>query len=201
MAEYLSAIRAEVRQFLKDEFVSGEEFEWKDDELDIHIGHCLQEISKVSPYETKETLTTTADSKELDISSITDLLRVEKVEYPAGEDPREFRNFSIWRDALTIDIDTAPATTGEDVYLYCAKLHSLTEDSSTLKPLQEMLLVDGVCAYAAIAKAREHINKVNVGGAGTAKDLLVWGQNKLALYKVELGRLSKPTSRREYPKG
>lgn len=201
MSKYLSAIRAEIRQMLRDEFVSGTDFEFANDEIDIHIGHCLREISKVKPYETKETLTTTADSKELDISSITDLLEVEKVEYPAGEDPREFRNFSIWGDALTIDIDTAPATTGENVYLYCAKLHSLTQSSSTLKPLLEMLLVDGVCAYAAIAKAREHINKINVGGGRTPADMLAWGQNKLLIFKAELRGIAEPTSEREYSKG
>jgi len=276
MANNKSGIIALVRQMLRDEFVSGTDFEWKKDELDIHIDNVVRQISRVSPYMVKEVLTTIANSKELDISDIEDLIRIEKLEYPTGGDPRNYRNLKEI-DADTIEIDTtltpiaggsgtltgtvtftsgSAAITGsgtafttelvagyhikkstgtrwyriysitsdtaltlaeasrdtgadtvdvtqycyETVYLFCAKLHSLTEESSTLKPLQEILLVDGVCAYAAIAKAREHINKVNVGGAGTAKDLLVWGQNKLALYKVELGGEQKPRSRHEYSK-
>ncbi len=194
----LSGVRSIIRQFLLDEFAVGIDLTWQDDELDLHIGHVLSEIARSSPYEVKETLTTTASSKELDISSIDDLLFVDEVEYPAGEDPRGFRNFSVWGDTLTIDIDTAPAATGEDVYLYCAELHSLTESSSTLKPLQELLLIDGVCAYAAIAKSKDYINKVNVGGARTAADMLAWGQNKLAIYKADLSRLVKPKTMRRY---
>lgn len=199
MSKYLAAIRAEVRQMLRDEFVSGKDYEWKDDEIDMHIGHCLREISKVSPYETKETLTTTADSRDLDLSSITDLLEVKKCEFRVGKDPQQFRNFSVWGDTLTMDTTIDPSA-GESVYVYCHKLHSLTNSSSTLKVLHEMLLVDGVCAYAAMAKAREHINKVNVGGGGTARDLLTWGQNKLLLYRAELEGLKKPTVRWEEPK-
>ena len=271
--KYLSAVRAEIRQMLRDEF-TGEDYEWKEDELDIHIGHCLREISKVSPYIVREVKTTIANSRELDISSIEDLIRIEKLEYPTGNYPRKYRNLKeIDQDTIEMDTTLIPdaggsgtltgtvtftsgsaAITGsgtafstelkvgyhikkstgtrwyriysitsdtaltlaeasrdtgadteaeycyETVYLYCSKFHSLTESSSTLKISEETLLVDGVCAYAAIAKAREHINKVNVGGAGTARDLLVWGQNKLALYKLELGGLVKPRGRREYPK-
>lgn len=276
MANNKSGIRALVRQLLRDEFVSGVDYEWKDDELDIHIDNVLRQISRVSPYMVKEVLTTIENSKELDISSIEDLIRIEKLEYPTGNSPRSYRNFKEI-DADTIEIDTtlvpdaggsstltgtvtftsgSAAITGsgtafstelavgyhikksggtrwyliysiesdtaltlaeasrdtgadtadatqycyETVYVYCAKLHSLTKSSSTLNPLQEILLVDGVCASAAIAKAREHINKVNVGGAGTAKDLLVWGQNKLALYKLELGGDQKPRGRHEEAK-
>ncbi|MBA7583323.1 hypothetical protein ES708_25265 [subsurface metagenome] len=202
MGKNLSAIRAEIRQMLRDEFEAGTEFEWKDDELDLHIGHCLREISRCSPYETKETLKTTDGSRKLDISSIEDLLEIpqeEGVEYPVGEDPQAFRNFSIWGDTLTIDTTLTPSA-DEDVYLYCAKLHSLTESASTLKPRQEMFLVDGVCAYAAIAKAREHINKVNVGGSRVAPDLLVWGQNKLVLYKQDLRGVPQAQTYTEYPK-
>lgn len=196
----LSAIRAIIRQFLSDEFSPDIDLTWQDDELDLHIGHVLSEIAKSSPHEVKETLTTTADSKELDTSSIDDLLFVDEVEYPAGEDPREFRSFSVWGDILTMDIDTAPAATGENVYLYCAELHSLTESSSTLKPLQELLLIDGVCAYAAIAKSKDYIDKINVGGARTVADMLNWGQNKLAIYKTDLRRLVKIKTMRRYPR-
>ena len=274
MGNNKSGIRALVRQMLRDEFVSGEDFEWEDDEVNIHIDNVLRQVSKVSPYMAREVLVTIEDSRELDISHIEDLIYIDKVEYPIGNDPRSYRNFKEI-DNETIEIDTtlipdaggsgvltgtvtftdgSTAITGvgtnfdgelkedyfikkstgtrwyrvksiesdtaltlaevshdsgadtagvtkycyEVAYVFCAKLHSLTESSSTLKPLEELLLVDGVCAYAAIAKAREHINKVNVGGAGVARDLLAWGQNKLAIFKTELR--GKPRVYRDYPK-
>ena len=275
MGKYLSGILAEARQFLLDEFSSGEDFEWEDDELNIHIGHCLREISKISPFMAREVLITIEDSRELDISGIENLIYIDRLEYPIGNDPRSYRNFKeIDNETIEIDTTLTPDTSGESdtltgtvtftdgstaitgsgtaftteleadyfikkstgirwyriksiesdtaltlaevshddgadtaevtqycyevVYVFCAELHRLTESSSTLKPLEEMLLVDGVCAYAAIAKARSLINKVNIGGASTARDLLVWGQNKLALFKTELR--GRPRVYRDYPK-
>ena len=105
MAKNLSAIRAIIRQMLRDEFAAGTDLDWEDDELDIHINECLAEISEHRPYKVKEVLTTIAKSKVLDISSIEDLIRIKKLEYPTGSDPRDFRNL-IELDAETIEIDT-----------------------------------------------------------------------------------------------
>ncbi|MBA7499058.1 hypothetical protein ES704_01797 [subsurface metagenome] len=195
----LSAIRTTVRQFLRDEFKSGEDYKWQDDELDLHIGDCLAEISERRPYEVKETLTTTASSRELDISSIEDLLEVDKVEFRTGQNPPDYRNCSVFGNTLTLDIDFLPSA-GEDVYLYCHKLHQLTEDSSTLSPQIERLLVLGVTARAAIAKAQSHINKMNIGGGRTPAELHRWGVAQLALYRADLRRLARPRTYTEYPK-
>ena len=196
----LLAIREIIRQFLSDEFSPGTDLAWENDELDLHINDCLAEISDKCPYEVKETLTTTASSKELDISSIDDLLSIEKVEYKVGQDPPEFRNFDLWGDTLTIDIETAPAATGDDVYIYCNKLHQLTESSSTLKPQLERILILGVCGNAAIAKAKSLIEKVNIGGSRTPADMQGWGMSKLALYRADLRRLAKPKTNERYPR-
>ena len=196
----LSALRAIIRQLLKDEFQAGTDLEWQDDELDLHIGEVVSEISDYKPYKVKETLTTTDGSRELDISSIEDLLSIEKLEYETGNYPRDYRNFN-WIDSETIEIDVA-ATPGdaEDVYVYCRKLHQLTETSSTLNPQLERVLVLGVCGLAAISKAKSHINKVNVGGGRTPADMQSWGVSKLALYRAELKRIATPKTYKEYSK-
>lgn len=204
MAKKLSTIRAEVRQMLRDEFVSGQDYNWPDDELDIYIQHALAEISARKPYEVKETLTTTASSKELDISSIEDLLKgaysIDKLEYKTGKDPRDFRNVIVI-DATTIEIDTTlTPVADEDVYLFCEKLHQLTETSSTLTPQMETALLLGAAAHAAIGKAQSHVNKVNIGGARVAADMQGWGTAKMALYLSALRRLAKPKTYTEYPK-
>jgi len=105
MAKYISGIRAIIRQKLRDEFAEGIDLEWENDELDILILDCLAEISEHSADVVIEVLTTIAYSKVLDISSIENLLEVEKVEYPIGHDPREYRNVD-YLDNETIEIDT-----------------------------------------------------------------------------------------------
>ena len=195
----LSAIRDIVRQRLKDEFVSGLALEWEDDELDLLVFDCISEMSKCSPYEVKETLTTTAGSRDLDISSITNLLSVEEIEYKVGSTPKNMRSCSVFGDILTMDIDTSPGDS-EDVYLYCHKLHQLTDSSSTLKPQLEDTLVLGVCAKAAISKARTLINKINIGGAKTPTEMQAWGTAQLVLYRQELRLITKPRMWKQYPK-
>jgi len=149
MARTLSAIRTNIRQLLRDEFVSGSDFAFPPDEIDIHIDNCLVEISQRRPYEVKETLTTSA-SKELDISSIDDLLEVDKVEYPVDSDPPDYRNCSVFGNTLRIDISSTPSA-DEDIYLFCHKVHQLTESSSTLIPQLEKLLIDGTVGNVALA--------------------------------------------------
>lgn len=145
----LSAIRTNIRQLLRDEFVSGSDFEFPDDEIDIHIANCLIEISQRMPYEVKETLTATA-SKELDISSIDDLLEVVKIEYEVDGEPPNYHNCSVFGDILRMDVSSSPAA-GDSIYLFCHKVHQLTESSSSLKPQLELLLIEGVVAYVAQA--------------------------------------------------
>ena len=225
----LPAIRSTVRQLLKDEFLEGVAQDFQNDEIDIHIGEAKAEISERSPVVVKEVLTTIANSKVLDISSIEDLLEIEKAEYPIGEEPRKFRNveyldnetieidtnltpsaggsgtitgtvtfatgsatvtgsgtsflddleinylirpsggtrwyrvYSIASDTeLTLDEPVRSSDTGADtvdltqycyeaVYLYCRKLHQLTEESSTLTPQLERVLIDGTVAKVALS--------------------------------------------------
>jgi len=96
-------------------------------EIGQKLDDCLVEIARYVPYRVRETLTTTADSRDLDISSVTDLLSIEAVEYAVGEWPRLFRNFSLFGTTLTLDIESAPGA-GESVYLYCRKVHHLDAD-------------------------------------------------------------------------
>ncbi|MBA7473850.1 hypothetical protein ES707_09195 [subsurface metagenome] len=150
MSKTLSGIRAIVRQFISDEFVSGAEYDFEEDELDLYISDTLSEISERRPYEVKETLKTTADSKELDISSIDDLFDIPKIEFRTSEDPPAYRNCSIFGNTLTMAIDFKPLAS-ENVYLYCHKVHQLTEDTSTLNPQLERVLVAGAVPKLALA--------------------------------------------------
>jgi len=133
MARFLSDIRSSVRDVLRDEFQEGVDLEWENDELNRLIRLTLDEVEQKMPYEVKDTsITTTADSKEFDISGITDLIRVFKCEYRTGKNPKQFRNFTRFADVLTMDINIVPSA-DEAVHLYCHKNHTLTDKTSTLR--------------------------------------------------------------------
>ena len=93
--------------------------------LSRRLSEGLRDLSNYAPYIVRETLTTTANSKELDISDIYNLLRIEALEYRTGKTPREFRNWKqYYNNTLSMLIDFGPSA-DEDVYLYCAKIHKV----------------------------------------------------------------------------
>ena len=96
--------------------------------------------------------------RDLDISAITDLLEVEKAEYPTRQYPQNFRNVKVFGDVLTLDVTSEPDD-DEEVFLYCRKTHTLTESASSLSPQLEQILVDGVVAKVAQSWCAEQMRK------------------------------------------
>jgi hypothetical protein len=184
---YLSAIRATARQFLRDELQEDVDEEFPNEELDRHIGECLIEISQKSPYETIETAESDG-TKEIDLSDIENLIgeKVVKVEYPTGNDPPSFEEFTKFGDTLRL-ANTTP-TSGEDIYLYCHEVHQLTESASSLSPDIEKVLIDGVVAKAAMAflnKMRDQIVPASYQLYAT------WANNRFAIYQLGFRDIAK----------
>ena len=126
--------------------------------------------------------------RDLSIASITDLIEVDKAEHPTRNSPRDFRNVTIFGDVLTMDITTEP-TDGDEVFLYCHKVHSLTESASTLNPDLEKVLVEGVVAKAALSwcagKMRSDVM------AASVKTHHTWANNQFLIYQASLNRITK----------
>ena len=183
----LSEMRAIVRRDLKDEDAAN--YRWTDNELDRHINHAVRELSEAIPYEQMATKATTADSRDIDISSLSDRIMVQAVEYPVDKFPKQFQRFILWGDTITLLGDEVPD--GSNAYIYYGKLHTLDAESSTIPSYLEDLIVAGACGYAAVEWAAYAINRVNVGGTVTPREFLAWGNEKLRFFKNELKRLGR----------
>ncbi len=180
-------MRAIVRRDLHDE--DSDNYRWTDDELNRHIAHAVKEFSEYIPYEQKATKATTSGSRELDISTITDRIMAEAVEYPVDKFPKRYQPFALWGDTLTLLGDEVPD--GSNAYIYYGKLHTLDVSSSTIPAELEDLIAVGAGGYAAIEWAAYAINQVNVGGTLTPKEFLDWGKEKLKYFRQELKRLGR----------
>lgn len=211
MGRYLSDIRASVRDNLLDEFTEGVDLEFETDLLDRLIRMTLDEVEQKMPREVKKTtlddasstaIVTTADSKEIDISEIDNLIRVRRnrgVEYRTGKNPKQFRNFTRFADILTMDINFLPSA-DEAVHLYCLLKHTLTDATSTLRSEHETVLIQGVAARAAMNKGREQINALNVGGVNVGPRMVEWGREQLILYRQALRRHALQDPYEAFPK-
>lgn len=191
MAEtkYLASLIARVRQFLRDELVDADTAtEFEEDELKLHIGHIVTEVSQRSPYEVRETVVSDG-TQEISIASISDLIgdKVIRVEYPVGNDPPSYLEFTKFGSTLTLT-GTTP-TSGENIYLYCHKLHSVTETSMSLSADLERVVIEGAVANAAQAwlnKMRDTVVPSSV------RVYQAWVDRQLGLYRNSLNSISKP---------
>ena len=183
----LPTIRTRVRRDLHDE--DAQNYRWTDAELDRHTQRAVTEVSVATPRELKATLTTTANSRELSLAALTDLLFVEAVEYPTGKYPPHYVRFSAWGGTLSLLVDGAPSG-GESVWVFYGKIHTLDATSSTLPTHLEDLVATGAAAYAAIEWSSFATNRVNVGGEDVWRRYLTWGQDQLASFLRRLSKLS-----------
>ncbi len=183
----LSDMRTNVRRDLRDE--DSENYRWTDDELDRHIEHALSEFSEAVPLEHKAQIATTADSMDVDISSLTDRIMIKAVEYPIDAWPRSYQRYSLWQDTLTFLSDVVP--TGDDCYIYYGKLHTLDVSASTIPTKHVGLVALGSEGYALKAWAAFAINQVSLGGTGTPTLFRNEGEQKLKQFRSELKRLGR----------
>lgn len=181
----LSDIRTRIRRDLHDEDATS--YRWTDAELDRHTQRALRELGLVIPLEAKATLTTTAGSRDLSLATLTDLVRVEAVEYPTGQYPPSYVRFSAWQNTLTLLVDKVPAG-GENVAVSYGKLHTVDATTSTLPTPLEDLLATGAEGYAALEWATFATNRVNVGGEGVWRAYMAWGQELLEAFHRGLAR-------------
>lgn len=184
----LAQMRARLRQDLHDEDASN--YRWSDEELNRHIEHAVRELSLAVPLEAKATLTTTAGSRGLSLSTLADVVAIEAVVYPVGRYPPRYVRFSLWGDTLTLLVEGAPSG-GEEVYIYYGKLHTLDETTSTIpSPLEDLVAIGGA-GYAATEWASFATNRVNLGGDSTWRNYLIWGQDRLASFLRGLAKHSR----------
>ncbi len=107
---YLTDFIAAIRYLIRDSTAT---YDFSDAEVQNIITHVIKEVSMHSPYRINETALLTANSKKLDISGISNLLNIDKVEYKPGQNPEQYRNYR-YNDNETIimDVSSAPSETG-----------------------------------------------------------------------------------------
>lgn len=183
----LTDMRAIVRRNLGDEDAAN--YCWTNDEIDRHIASAVKGYSEKIPLEEQTTIATTAGSRDIDITAISDRVMIEAVEYPAGNFPRRYQRFALWANIITLLGEEIPD--GSNVVLYYGKLHTLDAITSTINSRDEELIAAGACGYAALQAAVSTIFHVNVGGNKTTVDLLKWGVERLNYFSTELKRLGR----------
>ena len=186
MATTLVTIRARVREDLQD--TDDANYRWSNDEVDGAIERVVREFSRAYPLQEEDEITTTEDDKELDISSLSSLLKIASVEYPMDQDPPYYQRVDLWNDKLYMQ-DEGDGTKKARVRWY--KSHTLDAESSTLPPEHEEIIVMGATGYLAMSASAYTIDKASIGGRYATVNFRIWGQGRLNLYRQKLKAIAR----------
>ena len=141
MTTYLTDAIALVRQDLRDP--SAVRFSTAD--LSRALDRAVLAYSRSHPYWQKSTIATTNDSLYIDISTLTNRITVDKVEYPIGETPPVFQPFTLYLDSICM---LTTKGDGANCYIFWSGVHILTESSYTVPVTQRDIITLGAAAYA-----------------------------------------------------
>ena len=115
----LTEMRARVREDLQD--TDSQNYRWTDDEVDGAIERIVMEYSLHTPIEQQDDIATTDGDTELDISSLTGLLKIESVEFPIGQAPKYLQRTEYWAGHLYMEDEG----NGNDARVKWLKRHTL----------------------------------------------------------------------------
>lgn len=197
----LTTIRTRVRQDLQD--TDAANYRWTDNELDRHIQRALDETSRSIPREATATVNTTPGSRDLSLTSLSGLIEVEAVEYPVGQFPPSYVQFSQWASTLSLLVDTAPASALPVTISYTAQ-HTLDGSGATLTGVQEDIVATGASAYAVLELGAAAIDRLNTGGSEVPAQFLAWARAREIAFRqllIQHARRNRVRARRAYVAG
>jgi len=181
MGTTLAALRTALRTRLDD---AGSAV-WSDAELDTHIQAALKDLAPFIPHPQATTLATVAGSREVNITTLTNRLTVEAVEYKTGNWPPSYVSHSIFADTLYIETDPAPD--GSSAKIYWTSLHVLN-GSQTLPTRYDEILLDGAAAAACRQQHADTVNAVTDSGTAAPHDWATLANNFQTAYEAARAR-------------
>ena len=183
----LNTMRTLVRRDLKDE--DNANYRWQDNEIDRAIQRAVAELSRYAPREMKSTIATVDGSREVDISSLTDRVLVDRLEFPVAKTPRSFQRFDVFQETITLIGDAEGD--GGNCYIYWGKVHTLDGSTSTIPSYLEDVLALGAAAYAVLAQTQYRTDTAGFGGEQADRDYQSWGNAMLKQFTAQLKRFGR----------
>ena len=180
----LVEMRARVREDLQD--TDSQNYRWTDDEVDGAIDRVVTEYSIHAPIQQQTDIATTDADTELDISTLTGLLKVESVEFPLGKSPKYMQHIEYWADHLYMQDEGD----GSNARLRWTKKHTLVADSTTIPTEDDDIIVLGATGYLAMSASANTVDRAFISGRYGTQSYRLWGRERLRRYDFRLKEIS-----------
>lgn len=181
----LTEIRARVREDLQD--TDSQNYRWTDDEVDGAIDRVVMEYSIHAPIEQQDDIATDDGDTELNISSLSGLLKTESVEFPIGKTPKYLQRFDYWAGKLYMEDEGD----GEDARVKWLKKHTLAVGSTTIPAEHEEIIVLGATGYLAMSASAYTVDRASIAGRHATINYKVWGKERLDRYDQKLKAIAR----------
>jgi hypothetical protein len=181
----LTEMRARVREDLQD--TDSENYRWTDDEVDGAIDRAVMEYSLYAAIEQQDDIATIDGEIELDISSLTGLLKVESVEFPIGQSPKYYQRTEYWAGHLYMDDEGD----GENARVRWLKKHTLDVNSTTIPTEHEEIIVLGATGYLAMSASAYTVDRATIAGRHGTVSYKAWGIERLKRYDQKLQQIAR----------
>ena len=186
----LVELRARAREDLQD--TDPADYHWTNDQIDGAIQRAVAEYSAAAPLQRLSILPTTLDNVELDISTLTDLLLVESVEFPIDHRVPYFQRFNLWASRLFM-VDKGD---GKDARVRWSQRHTVDAASSTVPEQHDEVLILGATGYLAMSASAYTVDRASIAGRYGTMNYRAWGKERLSRYDTTLATLSRRITRR-----
>jgi hypothetical protein len=168
---------------------------WSTDDTDEAIRTALDEYSQQQPHHAIGTITLAADGREISLSSLTGLIRVEKVwwDYDSSTPgyPPNWRQFEVWPGAILYVDDRDEPSSGDVVRVWYTKMHTvkgLDSATATTVPAEDIsTLVTGAAYHAARTRAIELSEELNVDNQVVAR-LNAWADDEGRTWRYQMSQ-------------
>ena len=181
----LTEMRARVREDLQD--TDAANYRWTDDEVDGAIERAVLEYSLHAPIEQQDDIATSDGDTELDISTLTGLLKIESVEFPIGQTPKYMQRTEYWAGHLYMENEGD----GEDARVRWLKKHTLAAGSTTIPTEHDEILVLGATGYLAMSASAYTVDRAFIAGRYGTTSYRAWGKERLDRYDKKLKAVSR----------
>ncbi|MFU8796502.1 MAG: hypothetical protein ACNA7X_04330 [Dehalococcoidia bacterium] len=151
---------------------------WDDTEIENMIQRVVGEYSLRAPIEHLTETATAAGDTEVDISALTELLRVVSVEFPIDLAPPFHQRFRFWAGRLFMPVQ-GDAT---DCRIQWLGRHEITAVSTTVPEEHQELLIMGATGYLAMSVSAHTVDRATISGEKATVNYRDWGKDRLARY-------------------
>jgi hypothetical protein len=186
---------ARAREDLKD--TDPLNYIWTDAEIESAILRTVDEYSMYAPIQQQDDIATTDGEMELDASTLTGLLRVESVEFPLGETPKNLQPFDHWGSLLYMQAEGD----GSKARIRWLKKHTIAAGSTTIPAEHDEIIVLGATAYLAMSASAYTVDRATIAGHYGTISYKAWGTERFKRYDQRLRQVAQAnrvTSRQLY---